>query len=169
VTHATAGITNPDQTSHRIPFGRGTAGRTASEGIAIRVEDTQADKESEPLNFETNSILTVPVKFADTLLGVLNIESIQLAQFDENDEEFVTTLAGNMGSIISNIQLVDQVREQVSRQQKLLEITNKIRRSVDLNTIMQTSISEIGSALNVRRASITISPNFEAQTRKEEK
>jgi PAS domain S-box-containing protein len=169
VTRATAGITNPDQTSHRIPFGRGTAGRTASEGIAIRVEDTQTDKESEPLNFETNSILTVPVKFADTLLGVLNIESIQLAQFDENDEEFVTTLAGNMGSIISNIQLVDQVREQVSRQQKLLEITNKIRRSVDLNTIMQTSISEIGSALNVRRASITISPNFEAQTRKEEK
>jgi PAS domain S-box-containing protein len=169
IARANAGITNPDQTSRRIPFGQGVVGRVASDGTSIRVNDTQTNKEYHPQNFESNSILAVPVKFADTLVGVLNIESIHLAQFDESDQEFVTTLAGNMAAIISNIQLVDQVREQVNRQQKLLEITSKIRRSVDINTIMQTSVSEIGSAMNVRRASITISPNFESQTKKEEK
>jgi PAS domain S-box-containing protein len=167
-TRATSGITNPDQTSRRIPFGRGVVGRVASEMEAIRVDDAQSNQSYQPQNFETNSILAVPIKFADSLLGVLNIESTQLANFDENDLEFVTTLAGNMGSIISNITLLEQIREQVSRQQQLIEITSKIRRSVDIETIMQTSVSEIGNALNVRRATIQISPQFEKEFKKEQ-
>ena len=165
---ASVGIKNPDQTSRRIPFGRGVVGRAASEGLPIQVDDVQSSPAFQPLSFEANSILAVPVKFADTLLGVLNIESTALAQFDENDEEFVTTLAANMASIISNIRLIEQVRDQVNRQQKLIEITSKIRRSVDIETIMQTSVSEIGNALNARRASINISPKFEAEAKKEQ-
>ncbi|MHC1741216.1 MAG: GAF domain-containing protein [Anaerolineaceae bacterium] len=165
---ASAGITNPDQTSRIIPIGRGVVGRVASENQPIKVDDAQSNPAYQPQNFETNSILAVPVRFADTLLGVINIESTALAQFDENDLEFVTTLAGNMGSIISNIKLIEQVHDQVNRQQKLFEITSKIRRSVDLDTIIQTSISEIGSALNVRRATIKISPKFEDETKKEQ-
>jgi GAF domain-containing protein len=105
--------------------------------------------------------------FAEKVLGVINVESTDLARFDINDEEFVSTVATNMGSIISNITLVDQVRDQVSRQQKLLEITSKLRRSVDINTIMQTSVNEIASAMNIRKATIKINPGFEA--RKEDK
>ena len=167
VLRASAGITNPDQTSRRILIGKGIVGRVAAEKRLIRIDDVQTSPDSQPQNFEANSILAVPVTFADTLLGVINVESTALAQFDENDQEFVTTMAVNMGAIISNIRLIEQVRDQVSRQQKLFEITSKIRRSVDIDTIMQTSISEIGSALNVRRASIQISPKFEGSSKKE--
>jgi len=73
-----------------------------------------------------------------------------------------------LASIISNIRLIEQVRDQVNRQQKLIEITSNIRRSVDIETIMQTSVSEIGNALNARRASINISPKFEAEAKKEQ-
>ena len=166
---AYAGLRNPDQTSRRIPVGRGLIGRVASERQAIRVDAAQTDSANQPQDFESNSILAVPVTFAETLLGVINIESTALAKFDENDLEFVATLAGNLGSIISNVRLVEQVREQVDRQQKLFEITNKIRRSVDLETIMQTSVTEIANALNVRRATIQISPRFEGDQKKEEK
>ena len=167
VLRATAGITNPDQTSRRILIGKGIVGQVAAEKQLIRIDDVQTSPDSQPQNFEANSILAVPVTFADTLLGVLNVESTALAQFDENDQEFVTTMAVNMGAIISNIRLIEQVRDQVSHQQKLFEITSKIRRSVDIDTIMQTSISEIGSALNVRRASIQITPKFEGSSKKE--
>lgn len=167
IARATAGITSPEQTSRIIRFGKGVVGRVAAEGAAKRIDDVQIEIEPLPQNFETNSILAVPVKFADRLIGVIDIESTNLAEFDENDQEFATTLASNMGSIISNIQLVDQVRSQVNRQQKLLEISSKIRRSVDINTIMQTSVSEIGSSLNVRKATIKILPVF--NDKKEEK
>jgi GAF domain-containing protein/HAMP domain-containing protein len=165
---ASSGIKDLEQTSRQISVGTGLIGRVASEGQLIRLADVQNDKSIQPQNFESNSILAVPVKFNEKLLGVINIESITIAKFDENDEEFVTTLAGNMAAIISNITLLEQVRDQVERQQKLFDISSKIRRSVDIDTIMQTSINEIGSALNVRRASIQISPNLENITKKEQ-
>jgi len=164
---ASVGSTNTEQTIKSIPLGQGIIGRAAVEGKPIRVDDVQFEINPEPQNFETNSILAVPVMFAEKVLGVINVESTDLARFDINDEEFVSTVATNMGSIISNITLVDQVRDQVSRQQKLLEITSKLRRSVDINTIMQTSVNEIASAMNIRKATIKINPGFEA--RKEDK
>jgi GAF domain-containing protein len=168
VTRATAGIANPDQTTRRIPFGRGVVGMVATSANPVMVADAQTNPAYQPQNFETNSILAVPVKFADELLGVINIESTALAKFDENDQEFVATLAANMGAIITNIRLLEQVRDQVQRQQRLFEITSKIRRSVDMDTIMQTTINEIGSTLNVKRATIKISPNFEKSTGQKE-
>lgn len=158
---ASVGSTNTEQTNKSIPFGQGIIGRAAAEGKPIHVDDVQFEINPEPQNFETNSILAVPVVFADKVLGVVNVESTELARFDVNDEEFVSTVATNIGSIISNINLVDQVRDQVNRQQKLLEITSKLRRSVDINTIMQTSVTEIASAMNIRKATIKINPGFE--------
>ena len=165
---AFSGVKNPDQTVHRIPFGRGAIGLVASKQQPIRIDDAQSDPTSQPLDFETNSILAVPVTFADSLIGVINIESTDLAKFDEDDQEFATTLAGNMGAIISNINLIEQVRDQINRQQKLFEISSKIRRSVDLETIMQTSITEIGNAMNARHATIQLSPKFESGSKKEQ-
>jgi len=63
--------------------------------------------------------------------------------------------------------LLDQVREQIDRQQKLFEVTNKIRRSVDIETIMQTSVSEICTALKISRASIHIAPTVLEENKQE--
>lgn len=130
--------------------------------------DVQSKQSHYPIGVNTNSVLATPVLFGDRLLGVINIESTKIALFDENDQEFVTTLANNLASIFSNIELVEQVRNQVDRQKKLFDITDKIRRSVDIETIMQTSVTEICGALNVRKASIQINPKFQSEVKKEQ-
>jgi PAS domain S-box-containing protein len=168
IARASAGYAMPDQSSRRILMGQGVVGAVARDRKPMRVDDTQADHSSRPLAVDTNSILAIPVVFADQLMGVINIESTTLAMFDESDQEFVTTVADNMASIVSNIRLLDQVREQIDRQQKLFEISNKIRRSVDIETIMQTSVSEICSAMNIPKATIRITPVVTEEGTKEE-
>jgi len=168
IARASAGYSIPEQASRRILMGQGVIGAVASDRKPMRVDDTQADHSYRPLAVDTNSILAVPVIFADQLMGVINIESTTLALFDESDQEFVTTVADNMASIVSNIRLLDQVREQIDRQQKLFEISNKIRRSVDIETIMQTSVSEICSAMNIPKATIRITPVATEEGTKEE-
>jgi PAS domain S-box-containing protein len=167
LARASAGYPNPEMTTRRVQFGQGVIGTVAQNHKPIRVDDAQSDHSYRPLGFDTNSILAVPVIFADTILGVINIESTDLAFFDEADQEFVTTLADNIASIISNIRLLDQVREQIDRQQKLFEVTNKIRRSIDIETIMQTSVSEICTALKISRASIHIAPTVLEENKQE--
>lgn len=122
----------------------------------ILVNDTNTSREGKSLSPSARSILSVPVSFANKSFGVLNVESNTPGAFDDSDQEIIITLADNLASIIANIELVNQVSLQVERQRQLYDITNKIRRSVDIETIMQTSLSEVCNALNIRRASVQL-------------
>jgi GAF domain-containing protein len=98
----------------------------------------------------------VPVAYANRLMGVFVVESSEPGTFDENDQDIVLTLSSNMASLIANIELVERIRLQVDRQRQLYDITSKIRRSTDVETIMKTSLAEICTALNIRKASIEL-------------
>jgi GAF domain-containing protein len=153
---AYSGYTSIDLDKQSIMPGTGLIGLAAKEQKPQRVNDIMSGSDYFPLSLDTRSILAVPVSYANVLLGVIAVESPNAGAFDESDQEIITTLANNLASIISNIQLVDQIRLQVERQRQLYEITSKIRRSVDIETIMRTSVTEICSALNIRKGSIQL-------------
>ncbi|MEA5078674.1 MAG: GAF domain-containing protein [Anaerolineaceae bacterium] len=168
LVQASAGYPSSDIGASKYQFGQGLIGKAAQTRKPVMVPEVQADPAFYPISVDSNSVMAIPVSFSDRLIGVINVESTQIAHFDDNDVDFVTTLANNLASIISNIELVDQVRSQVERQQKLFEITDKIRRSVDIETIMKTSVTEIASAMNIRKASIEINPRFQGEAQKEQ-
>jgi sigma-B regulation protein RsbU (phosphoserine phosphatase) len=89
-------------------------------------------------------------------LGVLNVESEQVAAYTENDEEMLGTLAGSLAAIIANARLLEQIRRQAERERTLYEVTSKIRRSTDIQTILATTASELTRAVGARRAQIRI-------------
>jgi GAF domain-containing protein len=153
---AYAGLPTLELASTVLSVGERTVGAAASEKRTIRLSEISEGSLYQPIDPDCHSVVCVPVTYQDRLLGVLNVENTEVAAFDETDQEIITTLADNLASIISNIQLVDQVKLQVDRQQQLYDITSKIRRSADIETIMQTSIAEICNAMGIRRASIEI-------------
>lgn len=137
----------------------GVAGIAAHERKPQLFRDVSENKSVQGLNSDSRSILAVPVKFAGSMMGVINIESPQINAFSEDDLEIVSALANNLASILSNISFVEQIRLQVERQKQLYEITNKIRHSVDVRTIIQTSVEEICHALDLPKATIRITPS----------
>jgi GAF domain-containing protein len=140
------------QTSKQLPA------VAARERHPIRVGHLPIGPESPAVHPETRSALSVPVLFSEDLLGVLCLESDHLERFDENDQEIIGSLGDSLGAILTNARLVDQIRQQVERQRMLYEITSKIRRSVDIETILRTSVNEISRAVGARTAHIRINP-----------
>ena len=65
-------------------------------------------------------------------------------------------LGNTLGAIIANTQLVQEIRQQVDRQQRLYDITSRIRRTANIETILQTSAREIALSLGAKRAQIDI-------------
>ncbi len=125
---------------------------------SVRVGNLMPDKSLSTIHPETRSALAVPILFSDELLGVLSLESEQIERFDESDQEIIGALGDSLGAILTNARLVDQIRQQVERQRMLYEITSKIRRSVDIETILRTSVNEISRAVGARKAHIQINP-----------
>lgn len=153
-----SGYDNFDLTRLHIPIGEGFIGAVAQQRRPLRINDANTQPQYRLPHPDTRSALAVPILFSDEILGVLCLESDHVERFSESDQEILGALGDSLGAIITNAQLVDQIRSQVERQRMLFEITSKIRRSVDIETILRTSVTEISKAIGAQRASIHIVP-----------
>jgi PAS domain S-box-containing protein len=124
--------------------------------ILLRTGETTAT-----ISSRSRSAMLIPFQFSGEPLGLLCIESEEIAAFDQNDFELMLNFGNMLASIIFNNRLLTQVRRQAERQQVLFDITNKVRQTVDMQSILQTSVSEICRAVGAQRARIEISPALE--------
>jgi len=146
-----------------IPYGSGITGWAASHLQPQRIADVTQDPRYIQVGSNVRSELAIPLVYRSELLGVLNVESDQIGAYSENDEELLGTLGGTLAAIISNARLLDQIRRQVDRERLLYEVTSKIRRSTDMQTIMATTTSELSKILGARRAEIKIDVSDESK------
>ncbi|MEK6255778.1 MAG: GAF domain-containing protein [Chloroflexota bacterium] len=95
------------------------------------------------------SELALPIIFRDELFGVLNIESDEKNAFSEVDQEIFSTVASLLAAVMVNTRLSE-------RQRQLYDVTNNIRRSVDMESILKTTASELSRVLKTRKTKIEI-------------
>ncbi len=77
----------------RIPFGKGVCGAAAETGVTQIVEDVHAFPGHIACDARSESEIVVPVFNANgSLVAVFDVDSDQLAQFDETDREFLESI-----------------------------------------------------------------------------
>jgi GAF domain-containing protein len=133
----------PDIYELKVPIGNGITGWAAAHRRTLRVNNVQEDARYIEGSANTRSELAIPMIYRSELLGVLNVESEQPNAYTETDEELLGTLGGSLAAIIANARLLEQIRAQAERERVLFEITDKIRRTTDLQTILTTTVSEL--------------------------
>jgi len=140
----------------RVSLGSGITGWAAAHRRSLRVDDTTVDSRYIQASSNTRSELAIPLIYRNEVLGVLNVESEQLGAYTENDEEMLGTLGGSLAAVIANARLLEQIRSQAERERMLYDITSKIRRSTDMQTILATTASELTRVIGARHTSIKI-------------
>ena len=150
----------------RIPLGNGITGWAAEHRKTLRVNNVLQDTRYIEGSSNTRSEIAIPLLYRSELLGVLNVESEQVSAYAENDEELLGTLGGSLAAIIANAKLLEQIRSQVDRERVLFEITDKIRRTTDMETILSTTVSELTRAVGANSARIKVGVNTPAKDQK---
>jgi two-component system NtrC family sensor kinase len=92
-------------------LGEGITGWVALTGEPQNVPDVAKDPRYIVGDETVRSELCVPLQVGNRIIGVLNIESTQLAAFSDDDLRFLSTLAGQMAVIIENARLFQQVAQ----------------------------------------------------------
>jgi GAF domain-containing protein/HAMP domain-containing protein len=154
-----------DVTRTRVPMGSGISGWAAANRRPLRVRDVTEDSRYIQISSNTRSELAIPLIYRNELLGVLNVESEQVDAYTENDEEMLGTLGGSLAAIIANARLLEQIRQQVERERIVYEVTSKIRRSTDIQSILATTASELTRITGSRQTKINISPENDGNDR----
>ena len=153
---AAIGYSEKDIKSIKIPIGMGVTGWVARNQRLLRIDDTETDPRYIAISTNTRSELAIPLTFRKELLGVLNVESEQVAAYGDYDEEMLGTLAGSLAAIIANTRLVQRVRRQAERERTLYDITSKIRRSTNIQTILSTTAKEITKTIGAEYTQVKI-------------
>ena len=104
------GLSTEVVTQTRIKLGDSVAGRVAKEGTAMLVKDIGDDKRFDRSNspsYRTSSFMSVPIKFNDRLIGVVNIaeKNIGLEPFNEMDMKVLCAIVRQAAAAIENAKL----------------------------------------------------------------
>jgi len=117
----------PVESAPRVKLSEGMSGWVFRNGEPVVANDVS--KEPRYLFYEgrpdTQSELTVPIKVGTEVLGVLDIESVELDTFDEIDLFTAQTLADQLAIAIENARLYRETRDMA-----VLEERNRMAREI---------------------------------------
>jgi PAS domain S-box-containing protein len=126
----------------RAPGGRiGIVGRVIEEGIEQLVPDVSQERDYYlPFHLDTKSELAVPLLDQTKVIGVLNVESNQLAAFNEDDVEAMRALAELAVIGIENVRTYNAWRRGTRVADAFAQIGQTIN---DVNLDLKTTLKKV--------------------------
>ncbi len=109
----------------------------------------------------SNSLMIVPVRVRDHVIGVIQIESTDSNRnWTEDEILLVQAVSDRAGLALDNAGLLEEATHRAEQEETISHITNQIGSSTDFERIMRTTIQELGLALGASRSFIQIGTNF---------
>lgn len=121
-----------------LPIDQGISGQVLSTGNPIRLRDVRANPAFVAINQSVRSELCVPLKAGDHIFGVLNVESPQTDAFDENDEQILATLAGQLAIAIERMRLYQKLLRTTEKQSVMYRVSQEISIGLELESVYQS-------------------------------
>ena len=103
-----------------------------------------------------HSSLVAPVLLRGEVIGALGFHDETRRQWGEEEIALVKAVAEQMSLAAENLRLLDQTQRRATREQIVGQITSRIRESLDLDTVLQTAVREIGEALGAHDLAIEL-------------
>ena len=100
----------------------------------------------------------MPIKIRDRVLGVIEVgyDRRQKSKIGEEEVQMLAAFADQAAVALENVRLFEQAQQRAHREHQTYEITSKIRRSSDVATMLQTTVDELGQALQTDRTLIRL-------------
>ncbi len=110
-------------TGTRLKIGEeGITGWVAQTGEPLLVPDVSQDERYYAMDElpETRSELAVPLKVQDRVIGVLDVQSARLNDFDQSDQTLLQSLAAQLAVAVDSARLFDAVREERAKLEAII-------------------------------------------------
>jgi GAF domain-containing protein/methyl-accepting chemotaxis protein len=115
-------------------------------------------KESKEINAPVNTektILTVPIKLRDQIIGTLNIRPNTEGRAWSTDEvNIVQAITERLGLALDNARLFEETTRRAEREHLVSDITTKIRSTNDPQEMIKTAVEELKRVLGATRVEI---------------
>lgn len=102
-------------------------------------------------------IIAAPVLFQSQQIGVFQLHPTTADRtWTDDDIAVVEAVLDQFAQIAESIRLFDETRERASREQLIGQISDKLRRAPDIETLLKVGVEELSRALGSKRAFIQL-------------
>ncbi len=128
-----------------VSLGEGIIGTVAQTGKELLAADVQQEPRYRHFELlpETQSEIALPLISQDRLVGVLDVQSNQLNDFDEVDLIVLRALAGNIAIAIEGAQLYQNLRHRAVQLQTVYEVSRAIASILDQDQLLDEVVTLI--------------------------
>ena len=122
----------------RTKVGTGFTGWVAVHGEALLINDANADPRGSTIpgtDEVDESMVVVPMRFDDRVIGVVTLSKLGLHQFDARDVRLMQILSDAAGTAIQSARALEESKRASGRMQRLLALSSDLSRSLDPLTI----------------------------------
>ncbi len=107
-------------------YGKSISARAARTGTMQNVANCFEDPDYVKGDVATRSEIAVPIKFGSEVFAVLDLESVEFNAFGKEDENLLSLISENLGSIIRRVELIEGLEDTVrSLEERNRELTLK--------------------------------------------
>ena len=143
----------------RLKIGQeGITGWVAHSGEPLLVNDVSHEPRYYPTeeSKDTRSELAVPIKLKGEIIGVLDVQSVELDALDQDDIFILQTLADQLAVAIENARLYAQAQARSRYLETLQQVNATLRSTLPLSQVLETVTQGAGKALNYIGSLITV-------------
>jgi GAF domain-containing protein len=102
-----------------------------------------------------HSALVTPIRLRGTVIGTLGIRDEDgTRHWTDGEIALVEAVVERMALAAENLRLVDETQRRAASEQLIGQIAARMRESLDMDTVLQTAIQEIGDALDIDEAQV---------------
>ncbi len=105
--------------------------------------------------------LVAPIALRGEVIGTLSLQDISPdRKWTDEEMALVQAVSEQLALTVENLRLFDDTQKQASREQVTRQIADKMRAAPDVESIIQTGLTELGKALDVSRTyvKLTVKP-----------
>jgi transcriptional regulator with GAF, ATPase, and Fis domain len=97
---------------------------------------------------KSESSMVVPVKLRGQIIGVLNIKAPTTNRTWNQDEmNMAQAVSERLALALDNARLLQDLQRRAAKEQKIGDVTAKIGASINMRSVLQTAVEELGRAL----------------------
>lgn len=144
----------PGAATLKLKVGEGVTGWVARYGRPARVSDVSQDRRYVTVRPEVRSELAVPLRVADEVRGVINVDSDRVDAFTETDQTLLQDLAAIAAPAIANTWLYEQARHKARLLTSLVRVSQTITSTLSLSDALQAVVREARSLLGAKMCSL---------------
>src|SRR5260370_32815131 len=88
-------------------------------------------------------MLSVAVVIRDEVLGVMNVQTVELREFDRSEIDFLQTIANQVSGIIEKSRLQRDAERKLHEVSALFEVSNVLTSTLDLGEVLRLVVDRL--------------------------